>query len=132
MLKLSTRAGNENLPVVTQSEWSAARTELLRQEKEFARVRDEWNRQRHELPWEKIEKEYVFDGLNGKQTLGELFDGRSQLIIYHFLFGPARNRCAISFIGMRAARSALGVPDRWSSLRATAMARSWGLGNQSG
>jgi len=88
MVKLSTGAGNEDRSVVTQSEWIAARTELLRKEKEFTKLRDELNRQRHELPWERIEKEYFFDGPSGKQTLGDLFDGRSQLIIYHFMFGP--------------------------------------------
>ncbi|HMI50799.1 MAG TPA: thioredoxin family protein [Candidatus Saccharimonadales bacterium] len=88
MVKLSTGAGNEDRSVVTQSEWIAARTELLRKEKEFTRLRDELNRQRHALPWERIEKEYVFDGPRGKRRLADLFDGRSQLIIYHFMFGP--------------------------------------------
>ena len=74
--------------VVPRAEWLAARRELLRKEKEFSRVRDELSRQRRELPWEKIEKRYVFDGPNGKETLGDLFAGRSQLIVYHFMFGP--------------------------------------------
>src|SRR6266568_8277787 len=57
-------------------------------EQEFTRLRDELSRQRRELPWERLEKEYVFDGQNGKETLADLFDGKSQLIVYHFMFGP--------------------------------------------
>jgi predicted dithiol-disulfide oxidoreductase (DUF899 family) len=74
--------------VVPQAEWLAARKELLRKEKEFTKLRDELSRQRRELPWEKVEKQYVFDGPNGKETLAELFDGKSQLIVYHFMLGP--------------------------------------------
>jgi len=74
--------------VVSQAEWIAARRELLSKEKEFTRLRDELSRQRRNLPWERIEKQYVFDGPNGKVTLAELFDGRSQLIVYHFMLGP--------------------------------------------
>ncbi len=74
--------------VVPQAEWRAARTEFLKKEKEFTRLRDELSRKRRELPWEKVEKQYVFEGPNGKQTLADLFDGRSQLIIYHFMLGP--------------------------------------------
>src|SRR5579864_2843384 len=75
-------------PVVSHEEWLAARTEFLAREKEFTRLRDELNRQRRELPWEIVEKEYVFEGAGGKQTLPELFDGRSQLMVYHFMFEP--------------------------------------------
>jgi predicted dithiol-disulfide oxidoreductase (DUF899 family) len=74
--------------VVSPSEWIASRKELLRKEKEFTRLRDELSRKRRELPWEKVEKEYVFDGPNGKVALAELFGGRSQLIVYHFMLGP--------------------------------------------
>jgi predicted dithiol-disulfide oxidoreductase (DUF899 family) len=74
--------------VVSPAEWLEARKKFLKKEKEFTRLRDELSRERRELPWEKVEKEYVFDGPNGKVTLAELFDGRSQLIIYHFMFGP--------------------------------------------
>jgi predicted dithiol-disulfide oxidoreductase (DUF899 family) len=74
--------------VVSPSEWIAARTEHLAKEKEFTRLRDQLSRERRELPWEKVEKPYVFEGPNGKVTLGDLFDGRSQLIVYHFMFGP--------------------------------------------
>ena len=74
--------------VVSQNEWLAARKAHLLAEKEFTRARDELSRQRRELPWVKVDKNYVFDGPNRKQTLAELFDGRSQLIVYHFMFGP--------------------------------------------
>jgi predicted dithiol-disulfide oxidoreductase (DUF899 family) len=74
--------------VVPPAEWLAARKELLRKEKEFSRLRDELSRQRRALPWEKVEKQYVFDGLKGKETLSDLFGKRSQLIVYHFMFGP--------------------------------------------
>lgn len=73
--------------VVSQEEWLAARKELLSKEKEFSRLRDELSRQRRKLPWEKVEKEYVFDG-NGKESLAGLFGGKSQLIVYHFMLGP--------------------------------------------
>src|ERR1700719_2736251 len=76
-------------PVVSHEEWLAARTAFLAKEKEFARLRDELNRQRRDLPWEIVDKNYVFEGPEGKQTLPELFDGRSQLIVYHFMFDPA-------------------------------------------
>src|SRR6202790_1846588 len=78
----------EHPKVVRQEEWLAARKELLTGEKKFTRMRDELSRQRRELPWVKVDKNYVFDGPNGKVTLADLFDGRSQLIIYHFMFGP--------------------------------------------
>ncbi len=83
-----TSAGIQGHEVVSSSEWFASREELLRKEKEFTKLRDELSRQRRELPWEKVEKKYVFDGPNGKETLADLFDGRSQLIVYHFMFGP--------------------------------------------
>ena len=62
--------------------------ELLRKEKEFTRLRDQLSAERRALPWVKVEKTYVFDGPNGKQTLADLFDGRSQLVVKHFMFGP--------------------------------------------
>lgn len=74
--------------VVSPEEWLAARQELLRKEKEFTRARDELSALRRELPWEAVTKEYVFEGPQGRQTLPELFDGRSQLIVYHFMFAP--------------------------------------------
>lgn len=66
----------------------AARKALLLREKEFTRLRDQLNEQRRALPWVKVEKEYMFDGPNGKETLAGLFEGRSQLIVYHFMFAP--------------------------------------------
>ena len=74
--------------IVSQDEWIAARKAFLETEKRFTKARDELSRQRRELPWVKVDKRYVFDGPNGKETLAELFDGRSQLIVYHFMFGP--------------------------------------------
>jgi len=74
--------------VVSPAEWVKARKAHLAKEKEFTRLRDELSRQRRELPWEKVEKQYVFDGPNGKQKLADLFGKRSQLIVYHFMFGP--------------------------------------------
>jgi predicted dithiol-disulfide oxidoreductase (DUF899 family) len=74
--------------VVSPEEWVLARKELLKKEKELTRLRDELSRQRRELPWERVEKGYVFEGPNGKETLADLFGGRSQLIVYHFMFGP--------------------------------------------
>src|ERR1700720_3442535 len=78
----------ENPKVTSQAQWLAARKQLLTKEKEFTRLRDEISRQRRELPWERVEKRYVFDGPGGKETLADLFEGRSQLIVYHFMFGP--------------------------------------------
>jgi len=78
----------ENPKVTSQAQWLAARKALLSKEKEFTKLRDEVSRQRRELPWERVEKKYVFDGPNGKETLADLFEGRSQLVVYHFMFGP--------------------------------------------
>jgi len=75
-------------PVVSEEEWVITRKRLLAKEKEFTRLRDELSRERRELPWEKVDKQYVFDTSDGKQTLSELFEGRSQLVVYHFMFGP--------------------------------------------
>lgn len=74
---------------VEHDEWLAKRKELLAKEKEFTRLRDELTRERRELPWERVDKEYVFAGANGRRTLPELFDGRSQLVVYHFMFDPS-------------------------------------------
>jgi predicted dithiol-disulfide oxidoreductase (DUF899 family) len=74
--------------VVSDAEWVEAHKAFLAKEKELTRQRDELSRQRRALPWVKADKEYIFDGPAGKQTLAELFDGRSQLIVYHFMFGP--------------------------------------------
>src|ERR1051326_7209063 len=73
--------------VASRDEWLKARTALLAAEKDLTRRRDELARQRRELPWERVEKNYVFDGPNGPTTLADLFAGHSQLIIYHFMLG---------------------------------------------
>lgn len=75
--------------VVSEKEWIEARKLLLKKEKEFTVMRDELNSLRQELPWKEVTKQYLFEGPNGKQTLAELFDGRSQLIVYHFMFDPS-------------------------------------------
>ena len=73
----------------TREEWLAAREQLLAREKEHTRLGDELARQRRELPWVRVEKEYRFDTDDGEKALGELFDGHSQLLVYHFMFGPS-------------------------------------------
>jgi Uncharacterized protein conserved in bacteria len=88
MPKIKTARGIENRKVVSQKEWVVARKKLLVEEKKFSKLRDKMNLQRRKLPWVKIEKDYVFDGPTGKVTLSDLFDGKSQLIVYHFMFGP--------------------------------------------
>jgi len=72
----------------TREQWLAARVELLAAEKELTRRSDELARTRQALPWVRVEKEYAFDTDEGKKTLAELFDGRDQLLVYHFMFGP--------------------------------------------
>jgi predicted dithiol-disulfide oxidoreductase (DUF899 family) len=74
--------------VGTQEEWQAARDELLEQEKELTRRSDELAQKRRELPWVPVENDYSFETTGGTKSLAELFDGRSQLLIYHFMFGP--------------------------------------------
>jgi predicted dithiol-disulfide oxidoreductase (DUF899 family) len=76
------------IKVVSHAEWLAARKQFLVAEKELTHLRDALSRQRRELPWEKVEKSYTFDGPNRKVSLADLFDGRSQLVVYHFMFGP--------------------------------------------
>jgi predicted dithiol-disulfide oxidoreductase (DUF899 family) len=73
--------------IVSPAEWTEARKQFLAREKEFTRLRDELAAERRALPWERVEKEYVFEGPDGKQTLAELFAGRSQLIVQHFMLG---------------------------------------------
>ncbi len=73
---------------VTHEQWLAARKKHLVKEKEFTRLRDQLSKERRELPWEIVEKEYVFEGERGRQTLADMFDRRSQLVIYHAMFNP--------------------------------------------
>lgn len=86
--EIETKTETNHPRVVSETEWLVARKDLLTREKEFTRLRDELTRHRRDLPWVKVEKEYVFDGPKGRETLSDLFDGRSQLIVYHFMFGP--------------------------------------------
>src|ERR1051325_1472964 len=88
MAKIKTFSGVKEHKVVSHKDWIAARKKFLAKEKKFSKLRDDLARQRRELPWEKVEKEYVFNGPNGKEALADLFCGKSQLIVYHFMFGP--------------------------------------------
>src|SRR5215469_5224221 len=74
--------------VVSHDEWIAARKKHLAKEKEFTHLRDQLSRERRELPWELVEKEYTFEGERGRVTLDDMFDGRSQLVVYHAMFNP--------------------------------------------
>lgn len=74
--------------IVSRDEWTKERKAFLAKEKEFTRARDRLSAERRALPWVKVDKAYVFDTPQGKKTLAELFDGRSQLIVYHFMLGP--------------------------------------------
>jgi len=74
--------------VVSHDEWIAARRAYLAEEKAFSKARDALSKKRRELPWEKVEKNYLFDTPSGKKTLADLFGGKSQLIVYHFMLGP--------------------------------------------
>ena len=84
----STQQNVTNHPVVPQDRWVAERKKLLAREKELTRLRDEIARERRALPWERIEKNYVFDTSEGRRTLADLFEGRPQLLVQHFMFGP--------------------------------------------
>jgi predicted dithiol-disulfide oxidoreductase (DUF899 family) len=83
-----TKIGLDNHKIVSQNQWLEARKRLLIREKEFTRFRDKLSQQRRELPWVKVEKNYVFDGPGGKETLSDLFEGKSQLVVYHFMYAP--------------------------------------------
>ena len=78
----------ETHKIVSHEDWLAARRRLLVEEKEFTRLRDRLSQQRRDLPWEHVDKDYVFEGSGGRETLAELFDGRHQLAVYHFMLGP--------------------------------------------
>jgi len=93
--------------IVSRDQWIEERKALLAREKEFTRLRDQLSRHRRELPWVRVDKDYVFEGANGKQTLSELFAGRQQLVVYHLMFDPsweeACSRCSFwadNFNGM--------------------------------
>ena len=91
MSKIRSLVSDRKHKVVSHRAWIAARKELLAKEKAFTRARDKLSALRRELPWEKVDKPYRFDGPKGKTTLAELFDGKSQLIVYHFMFAPDWN-----------------------------------------
>ncbi len=74
--------------VVSGEEWIEARRRLLAKEKEFTWLRDQLSRERRDLPWVRVDKPYAFEGRNGTETLPQLFEGHSQLVVYHFMFGP--------------------------------------------
>ena len=74
--------------IVDGAQWLQARRELLQKEKAFTRARDELSAARRALPWERVEKDYAFDTLGGRKSLPDLFDGRGQLVVYHFMLGP--------------------------------------------
>lgn len=78
----------DNHRVVSREEWLAARKALLQKEKEFTHLREDLSRQRRELPWVNVTEAYSFEGPRGNETLADLFDGRSQLVVYHFMFPP--------------------------------------------
>lgn len=78
----------KNNRIVSQQEWLEARKQHLQKEKEFTRLRDQLSAERRQLPWVKVDKAYAFDGPRGRQTLADLFEGRSQLMTYHFMLGP--------------------------------------------
>jgi predicted dithiol-disulfide oxidoreductase (DUF899 family) len=75
--------------IVSHDAWLQARKELLAREKAFTRERDALSEARRALPWERVEKEYVFEGPDGRETLAQLFGAKSQLVIYHFMFDPS-------------------------------------------
>src|SRR5262249_14878936 len=110
--------------VVAHEDWLAARKEFLQKEKEFTRLRDELSRERRELPWERVEKNYVFEGPQGKQSLAELFGGRSQLLVYHFMLGPGWEQgCpSCSFLGDHFDGAAVHIAQRDVTLTAVSRA----------
>jgi predicted dithiol-disulfide oxidoreductase (DUF899 family) len=77
-----------NHPVVSSERWVSERKTLLAREKELMRLHDQIARERRALPWERVEKDYVFDASEGRRTLSDLFGGRRQLLVQHFMFGP--------------------------------------------
>ena len=88
MTTATARTGTPDHPVVTKDRWTAARQALLAREKELTRLQDEIARERRALPWVRIDKPYGFDTIEGPQTLAQLFDGRRQLVVQHFMFAP--------------------------------------------
>jgi len=102
--------------VASHEEWLAARKQLLAEEKEFTRLRDRLSQRRRDLPWEAVDKEYVFEGPHGRQTLAELFDGRSQLVIYHAMFDPATASPSTTWTGDAACHSCSFWADNFNGI----------------
>ncbi|WP_368562120.1 DUF899 domain-containing protein [Pseudoxanthomonas sp. UTMC 1351] len=88
MTVITTEPNTKNHPVVSRDEWLAERKKLLAREKELTRLSDQIARERRALPWVRVDKNYVFDTLEGPRTLGDLFEGRRQLLVQHFMFAP--------------------------------------------
>jgi predicted dithiol-disulfide oxidoreductase (DUF899 family) len=108
----------DNPKIVSREEWFRARKKLLAKEKQLTRDRDALAAERRELPWVKVEKNYVFDSPEGKKSLADLFDGRSQLIVYHFMFGPEWNEgCPSCSFGMDHTDGALSPSQRFHEHR---------------
>lgn len=84
---MTTNTTNQH-PIVTRAEWLQARKEFLSEERELTHLRDRLSEKRRNLPWVRVEENYRFEGRDGKRTIGELFEGRSQLVVYHFMFAP--------------------------------------------
>src|SRR5688572_25165415 len=101
--------------IVSPAEWLEARKRLLAQEKELTRRQDELAEARRALPWVRVDKSYVFDGASGKQGLGDLFAGKSQLVLYHFMLGPGWKEgcpsCSMVSDHLDAASKHLGARD---------------------
>lgn len=105
---IGTVASNIQHKIATPQEWLEARKQLLQKEKELTRAYDKLRAERLELPWVEVTKNYVFEGPGGKETLADLFDGRSQLIIQHFMFGPGwKEGCVGCSFGADHAQAAL-------------------------
>jgi predicted dithiol-disulfide oxidoreductase (DUF899 family) len=86
------RGSTQNHRVVSSDEWAAGRRTLLAHEKELTRLRDRVARERRALPWVRVDTDYVFDAPEGRRTLAELFDGRHQLLVQHFMFAPGQEQ----------------------------------------
>lgn len=104
--------------VVSREEWLKIRLDLLKKEKEQSKAREELTRARQDMPWVKVEKDYTFDGPNGKVHLSDLFEGKNQLIVYHFMFDPSWNEgCkSCSFIADHYEPAIIHLADRDVSL----------------
>src|SRR5579859_394957 len=95
MAKLRTRSGTREHTVVSREKWNSARKALLKEEKKLFRAHDRLKARRRALPWVRIDKDYLFRGPEGSETLADLFGGKRQLVVYHFMFAPEdREGCA--------------------------------------